>query len=235
MGKMQVSRFAAPVLGVIVAVGLCMRLKADSIVLSTAGGNQSVVTATVDNGDFTFPSNSNDVNSLPFTTPTSESVGNTSSEVDSNLTSSGFNFSFTQSSSDPNYSMDGNGAVYFTAAAGTQYSISGSLEAFGSDYLTDIYCTLTDVTQGTTLFYYSNSNFYFPEEAAIAEAPTTTFTIDNSQGYSLTGQLVGTDQYEFYADENLSNEDDPNLSGNIAIGFASATIPLPRPIGGGWC
>jgi hypothetical protein len=222
---MRTSHYAAPLLGFVVAFGISTSLQAQ-ISLSTV--NPSAVSANSEN-EYRSPfANVNEVNSLPFTTPTVQRSGRSISEVYSNLNSSGLSFCFSESSRDRGFYMDGDGNVYFTAAPGTQYTISGNMAVTGSDYQANIEAWLYDVTSNTTLYYYNNGSYYFPEEESIGLETPTDLTLDDSQTGSLTGTLNATDQYEFIADENMTNELDPQLTGAIDISFASADpVPLP--------
>jgi hypothetical protein len=224
------SRYAAPLLGIVAVVGFANRLHAQ-ISLSTANDNQSSVSASANSIDAqAFPPQTvNNVNSLPFTTPTTATAGNSSSEVDSNLTSSSLGFTFTDSSSDDGYYMSGFGSVYFTAAPGTNFSIAGGLSSDGYDYEATISVDLYDVTQGFTEVYgYYGDGYYYPDENSIFPESPVAFTLDGSQGTPTSGTLNAGDQYWFSAQETLTNEGEPTLNGNVSISFApSSAVPLP--------
>lgn len=233
---MRISRFAVPLLGVLAVVSMAGRLHADPITLGTG----SSVSATAH--DFNLDQTTTDnVTSLPFVKTTAATAGTASSSVLSNLTTSGFSFSYTQSIPSLDGDAEGKGDMFFTAGAGTTFAIAGSMTSLGIDYTQELAASLFDVTAGSFVYDYDKTvdNFIacgmsvVPETfvSSFMSVSSSTLTLDTTGG-ALSGALVAGHSYEFIAFQGIDNTNiDPTSSGNITITFAqqapSGSIPLP--------
>ena len=157
------------------------------------------------------------VNSLPFVT-VAISDPNGSSILTNDLTTSGLNFGFSESS----VSADAfaQGSIIFQAGSGSTFSISGSLaltSATGTGGGAGLETRLQDLTQGQYVYDYAMS---------VSQGPGS-LVLDTSGG-SLSGSLTSGDVYVFLADESTyyGMNGPASGTGNIDINFAQA-VPEP--------
>ncbi len=227
----HLSRWSVPVFAFLVGLGAPPAVQAAPIGLGVgssvkAGANITVV------GSGTVTSN--DVNSLPFNTPTSATMGDAMSTVDSDITVNHIRFGFTQSIASSG-STDGVGEIHFVAGEGVTYTIGGDLTLTGFGAFGELATSLFDVTKGLFVYQYDQfaNNFLQGSFSANSEEIVSVLTLDTSGG-SLTGSLIAGDSYIFRADENMNNLSDPALVGKVGIAFvqpgpggpAAAPVPL---------
>jgi hypothetical protein len=149
--------------------------------------------------------------------------------VDSNLTTSALNFTFTQELDDVESPGDtsGTGDIFFKAGANVTYSIAGTMELDGDFVEGELATSLYDVTTSTFAYNYdqTTSNVVVVVKPAISGGPSSTLTLDTSGG-SLTGSLNAGDTYEFNAYQEMDNDvGDPSLNGNVGISFSQLQAP----------
>jgi hypothetical protein len=232
---MRLSLPTAFVLAVAV-YGLGGRTYADPITLANGGGNQSNVQAFASDDDGGTTS-TNNVNSLPFTTPTTVADGDNSSTVNSALSTSALNFGYIQEIDDTESpsQTSGEGDIFFKAGANVTYSIAGSMTVTGDFVEGELATSLYDVTTSTYAYNYDQDTGFVGLSARPATpVGSSTLTLDTSGG-SLTGSLNAGDTYEFDAYQEMDNEfGDPNLTGNVGISFnqlqspgGGSSVPLP--------
>jgi len=208
---MRISLSAGFLLAAVAVSGFGIRTNAAPIASLNPGGNQSTVSAYASDDD-AGTTVTNNVNSLPYSTPVTSTDGANSSTVTPTLTNSGLNFAFSQSILDVESpsQTSGTGDVFFTAGANTTFSIAGSMTLNGDNY---------------------NQYTYNSELVAQAVEPigdSSTLTLDTSGG-SLTGSLNAGDSYEFYAYQEMDNETDPGVTGNVGLTLSQ----VAPPVGGG--
>jgi hypothetical protein len=230
---MRISLSAAFVLAVVAVSGFGERTNAAPIASLNPGGNQSTISAFASDDD-AGTTNSNNVNSLPYTTPTSVTDGASSSTVTPTLSTSALNFSFSQAINDVNSSTNGSGNIYFTAGAGVTFSISGSMTLNGFSE-GELKTSLYDVTTSTYAYNYDKTTSVVVPVVQPFPAPegSSTLTLDISGG-SLTGSLNAGNVYEFAVRQSMDDQfDDPNLTGSVGISFnqlqapGGSSAPLP--------
>ena len=226
---MRFSHLSAPLLGLLFAGGIAASLQADPITLGSGSIVRAIASDTLllSNTDKT-----NQVNSLPYTTPTTAVNGLSTSTVASNITTGGISFIFTQTIESAGQT-DGIADIHFTAGQGVTFSLSGDLRLTGFGAVGELITNLFDVTTNTFVYSYGKKIDTF---TPIGEASISLLTLDTSGG-SLTGSLTTGDSYVFHVNENMNNLSDPALAGNVAIVFAQQPVivgpaaPLPA---GGW-
>jgi hypothetical protein len=216
------------------------RLFADPISLNNGGGNQSAVNAgAIDDFDFPGTSNTNDVNSLPYTTALTVSDGTSTSTTTPNLTTSALTATFAQTLIDGGSATNGSIDIFFKANSSTTYSISGTETVVGNDVEGELYSFLYDQTTGTTLYgddeTFSDLNFGAQPAIPVVDTNTLNLAAMGNQFGSATGSLTAGDSYEFYLLEDMDDAlFDPTLNGSGGITFAAQTspggssTPLPR-------
>jgi hypothetical protein len=239
---MRKSRFAVAALGMSVLLFYSARSFAGIVSLNNMGGNQSTVDANASDDDFPGNTTTNNVNSLPYTTPAIVTDENTYSTTTPNLSSSAFTATFSQGFTDDNSGASGIIDIFFTANSNATYSISG-LESvvgdFDSGYMQSY---LNDQTTSTHLYFDDESFIDMSQNAvkpAVTSEDTNVLNLSNAsdQTGSMTGSLIAGHSYEFYLSEEADDEfDDPTLTGNGGITFsaqaptgASAPLPLSAP------
>jgi hypothetical protein len=228
---MRISLSAGFLLAAVAVSGFGIRTNAAPIASLNPGGNQSTVSAYASDDD-AGTTVTNNVNSLPYSTPVTSTDGANSSTVTPTLTNSGLNFAFSQSILDVESpsQTSGTGDVFFTAGANTTFSIAGSMTLNGDFIEGNLVTSLYDVTTSTYLYNY-NQYTYNSELVAQAVEPigdSSTLTLDTSGG-SLTGSLNAGDSYEFYAYQEMDNETDPGVTGNVGLTLSQ----VAPPVGGG--
>jgi hypothetical protein len=154
------------------------------------------------------------------------------------MTSSDFNFNYNQSL--PHYEStteDTEAMIFFTAGAGTTYTISGLLSALGSDYSATIDVSLFDWTTADEGYvYYDDST---QKDTTSLNATATLNLQSTVSSGPLTGTLIDGDLYQFTAEEYIVTSTKSNTSGIAEatvnsdsfaeISFAPAAAPVPLP------
>lgn len=226
---MRISLTTGFLLAAVAVSGFGSRTSAAPIAALNPGGYQSTVAAFASDDD-AGTTTTNDVNSLPYSTPAAVTDGFNSSTTTPTLTNSALNFNFSQQIIDTDIGTSktsGDGDIFFTAGANTTYSIAGSMTVTGDDIQGNLVTSLYDITTSTSLYDY-NQNLFNPG-AGVVEATgqlgeSSTLTLDSSGG-SLTGSLNAGDTYEFYAYQEMDNEFDPGLTGNVGLTLNQLTAP----------
>ena len=233
---MRVSHLMAALVCVAALLG-SSGLFADVITLNPDGFQSDVIASAFVGGVGPQAQSLNPVNSLPYTTPATETDGSATSTTTPNLSDAGLSATFSQSITDPRSSTGGGIFIYFTANAALDYSIAGTLKAVGDDVEGQLNCTLFDETSDSILY---NSYLSFDDlqtQTGVSPADgiiqdTNSLNLDSTGG-PLTGALTVGDSYEFLLSEEMDNGGtDPTLTGSggltlTAVGGGSS-VPLPR-------
>ena len=232
---MRLSLSTGFVLAAIAVSGLSASLHAAPITLDNSGGNQSTVQAFASDDD-NGTTVTNDVNTLPFTTPTTVTDGQSTSTVTSTLTTSALNFGFNQTLLDTEAPTEtsGEGDIFFKAGTNVTYSISGSMTVTGDFVQGELATSLYDVTTSTYAYNYDQFTGFvgIGAQPALIPVGSATLTLD-TRGGSLSGSLNAGDTYEFDAYQDMNDFVDPNLTGNVGISFSQlqapggGSVPLP--------
>ena len=203
-------------------LSICMSLAA-VLVLSVAAATKAQVTFIpvyggfadsdlVASADTIIPSSSNsktvDVASLPYNNSASTSADSSkvTSSVTGNLSTSAFDFTYSQTDGADDANAGGNPELYFKAGSGTMFSLTGNLTLSGGATDT-IVVLLTNLT--TSAQVYSSNNLSFTD----------------------SGPLVSGDTYQISADvASATLSSTGGLSGSVDLTFSNgvgATVPLP--------
>jgi hypothetical protein len=208
------------ILAVSAVIGLSGSLHAQFITLSTSF--PSAISADVSLNGGTTTEATNEITSLPYATPATETItslvepfDSVTSTITPAVSSSDLDFGYAASSPDATSEASGLADIFFIADSNAAFSLTGSMALTAG--AGEIHVFLADDT--------ANHQLYSSDISPVGAGTTTL----DSMGGSLTGNLTAGDLYEFKAFEGLSRVAAASLTGSVDLTFSPGPPETPEP------